>query len=134
MLWTAFDQPRPGAVLSSNDFRTSVERDGAAIRHDNRVCGRLESLPAARADPSRVREVLARHDCTSLLPLAKEPANTVLLDEGGAIPHSPFVASIGVISLVVTRLCEPFAKVGKWADLPTQDAQVLLSSAWFATI
>ena len=37
--WTAFDQPRPGALLSSNDFRSSVERDGAAIRCDNRVCG-----------------------------------------------------------------------------------------------
>ena len=37
--WTAFDEPRPGALLSSNDFRSSVERDGAAIRCDNRVCG-----------------------------------------------------------------------------------------------
>jgi hypothetical protein len=57
-------------------------------------------LPTARIRPKSERDMV-RYD------EAKEPANTILLDEGGALPHSPFVPSIRVISLEPTRLCDP---------------------------
>jgi hypothetical protein len=60
------------------------------------VCGAAEGPSAARGVSATGPGRALRVTTARAAPLAKEPANTVLLDEGGAIPHSPFVTSISV--------------------------------------